>query len=238
MKKEVFYKELEALDIKVDPIMIDRLEIYKNEIQEVNKVLNLTAIDDDEGIYLKHYFDSALIHAYLKENANVCDIGSGAGFPGLVLAIVRPDIHMTCIEPTTKRTNFLSQVVEACNLKNVTVINSRAEEAIVDNREQFDVVTARAVAALDILSELCIPFVKEGGIFLAMKGAKGEIELKEAKRALDILGVEIESIQRLNHEGLGERINLIFRKISRTPLKYPRNYGKIKKTPLSGRKNG
>lgn len=238
MNKNEFYEALNALEINVDDTLIFRLETYKLLIQEVNKVLNLTAIDDDAGIYLKHFYDSALVHRFIEVGSSVCDVGSGAGFPGLVLAIVRPDLKVTCIEPTTKRTNFLSRVVEACQLDNVVVVNKRAEEAIIEYREAFDVATARAVAYLDILAELCVPFVRVGGCFLAMKGAKGEEELAVSTRALKTLGVELKDSIFEYHEGIGERINYIFTKISKTPLKYPRNYGKIKKTPLSGRKNG
>lgn len=238
MKKEIFYKTLPELNIKYSTVMEEQFEIYKEKIKEVNKVLNLTAIDDDEGIYLKHFYDSLLIHESIPKNATVCDIGSGAGFPGIVLAIARPDIHITCIEPTTKRTQFLLDVVEACKLENVTVLNKRAEEAIIEYRESFDVATARAVAYLDILCELCIPFIKVDGLFIAMKGSKGQVELEESFKAIKLLGGEYESADHLEHDILGERYNLKIRKISPTPPKYPRNYGRIKKTPLSGRKNG
>lgn len=238
MNKNEFYEALINLKINVDDTLVFRLELYKELIQEVNKVLNLTAIDDDEGIYLKHFFDSALVHRFIDEGSSVCDVGSGAGFPGIVLAIVRPDLKVTCIEPTTKRTNFLARVVQECKLDNVIIINKRAEEAIIEYRESFDVATARAVAYLDILAELCVPFVREGGLFLAMKGAKGEQELALSKGALKTLGVVLKESISEYHEGIGERINYIFAKITKTPLKYPRNYGKIKKTPLSGRKNG
>ncbi len=237
MNKESFYLKLESLGLSVDSLMTLRFEKYKEHIQKINQVLNLTAIDDDEGIYLKHFYDSLLINKHIKENALVCDVGSGAGFPGLVLAIARPDIKVTLIEPTTKRTNFLSEVVAMCELDNVTVVNGRAEDVIEDLRESFDIVTARAVAYLDILSELCMPFVKVGGLFIAMKGAKGEEELEESKKAIKILGGELQSIDTMDISELGERINLNIKKTSKTHTKYPRNYGRIKKTPLSGRKN-
>ncbi len=237
MNKDTFYLKLESLGIAVDSLMTLRFEKYKKHIQDINKVLNLTAIDDDEGIYLKHFYDSLLINKHISIDAKVCDIGSGAGFPGLVLAIARPDIHVTLVEPTTKRTNFLSEVVAMCELDNVTVLNHRAEDIIDDLRESFDVVTARAVAYLDILSELCIPFVKVGGLFIAMKGAKGEEEYQVSKNAIALLGAKLESVDTLDIQSLGERINLNIRKTSKTPTKYPRNYGRIKKTPLSGRKN-
>lgn len=226
--------KLKSLNLNLN---LKQFEIYKNHIQEINKVLNLTAIDDDEGIYLKHFYDSLLIEKYLKKDSTLCDIGSGAGFPGLVIAIARPDISVTLIEPTLKRCNFLNEVIAMLGLKNVVVLNARAEEAVIDLRESFDVVTARAVAYLDVLSELCIPFVKMGGYFIAMKGAKGLEELEVSKIAIEKLGAVIVEVETLVEDELGERINLLIEKTKKTPLKYPRNYGRIKKTPLSGRKN-
>lgn len=226
--------KLKSLNLNLN---LKQFEIYKNHIQEINKVLNLTAIDDDEGIYLKHFYDSLLIEKYLKKDSTLCDIGSGAGFPGLVIAIAKPDISVTLIEPTLKRCNFLNEVIAMLGLKNVVVLNARAEEAVIDLRESFDVVTARAVAYLDVLSELCIPFVKMGGYFIAMKGAKGLEELEVSKIAIEKLGAVIVEVETLVEDELGERINLLIEKTKKTPLKYPRNYGRIKKTPLSGRKN-
>ncbi len=237
MNKATFYKEIASLGIQVDALMTQKFEIYKEHIQKINKVLNLTAITDDEGIYLKHFYDSLLIHKDIEPNNSLCDVGSGAGFPGLVLAIARPDIDVTLIEPTTKRTNFLEEVVSLCELDNVTVINGRAEDVVVDLRESFDVVTARAVAYLDILSELCMPFVKIGGQFIAMKGSKGKEEVEISSKAIQTLGGKVESMNEIEDEKMGLRINVKIRKISKTHIKYPRNYGRIKKTPLSGRKN-
>lgn len=237
MNKETYYKEIASLGIQVDALMTQKFEDYKTHIQKINQVLNLTAIDDDEGIYLKHFYDSLLIHQEIASGMKVCDIGSGAGFPGIVLAIARPDIHLTLVEPTTKRSNFLEEVVTICKLDNVTVINGRAEDVIKDYREFFDVVTARAVAYLDILSELCLPFVKQDGLFIAMKGAKGKEEVEVSKKAIKILGGHVESLDEIEDDKLGLRINIKIRKISKTHIKYPRNYGRIKKTPLSGRKN-
>ncbi|NMB18855.1 MAG: 16S rRNA (guanine(527)-N(7))-methyltransferase RsmG [Erysipelothrix sp.] len=228
-------KRFNNLDVFVD---VDKFDIYKNHLQEVNKVLNLTAITDDEGIYLKHFYDSLLIEKHIPKNASLCDIGSGAGFPGLVLAIARPDLKVTLVEPTLKRCNFLNEVIELLDLNNVIVLNERAEDLANDYREEFDVVTARAVAYLDILSELCLPLVKPGGLFVAMKGAKGIEELNISKNAIRILGGNVQVIDELYDEDLGSRINIVVDKTANTPGKYPRNYGRIKKTPLSGRKNG
>lgn len=237
MNEKDFYIALNELGIVVSDTMKQQFSLYKNLIQEVNQVLNLTAIDDDEGIYLKHFYDSLLIAKYLDEGASLADIGSGAGFPGLVLAIARPDLKITCIEPTTKRTNFLTRVCEEANLNNVSVVNGRAEEVIETLRAQFDVVTARAVAYLDILAELCVPFLKVGGLFIAMKGSKGLEELETSKKALKILGCELKESHFFSDDEMGARYILEIVKTSHTPKKYPRNYAKIKKTPLSGRQS-
>ncbi|AMC94545.1 16S rRNA (guanine(527)-N(7))-methyltransferase RsmG [Erysipelothrix larvae] len=236
MTFEALIIELEKLGIEVDENKRDNLLTYKHLIQTVNQVLNLTAIDDDEGIYLKHYYDSMLINPLIKKGSFVCDIGSGAGFPGLVLAILRPDITISCVEPTLKRCNFLNQVIQACHLSNVTVYNERAEDFVKKHRELFDVCTARAVAYLDILSELCLPLVKVGGLFIAMKGASGEQEYAVSQKAITLCGGELKAVHKEFNETLGTRINLEILKMCKTPPQYPRTYGKIKRAPLSGRK--
>lgn len=230
-----FISKIEALGIVVSEEMKQQFLTYKNLIQEVNKVLNLTGIDDDEGIFLKHFYDSLLISPLIKENSSIADIGSGAGFPGIVLAIARPDVTVTCIEPTTKRTNFLEGVVQECGLKNTIVLNGRAEDVIGELRESFDVATARAVAYLDILSELCLPFVKVGGVFLAMKGTKGIEEYEDSLKAIKILGGELIQTHKFCDDIMGDRYNLEIKKVKSASKKYPRSYAKIKKTPLSGR---
>ena len=237
MKELEFYQAISNLGIVVSETMKQQFSLYKDLIQEVNQVLNLTAIDDDEGIYLKHFYDSLLIASFLKEGTSVADVGSGAGFPGLVLAIARPDLTITCIEPTTKRTNFLSRVCEEANITNVIVLNERAEDIIDQYRETFDYVTARAVAYLDILAELCIPFLKVGGMFIAMKGSKGLEELEVSQKAIAILNAKFQVSTFFDDEILGERYILEIEKIGKTHKKFPRNYAKIKKTPLSGRES-
>lgn len=237
MNELEFYKAISELGIVVSETMKQQFSLYKDLIQEVNKVLNLTAIDDTEGIYLKHFYDSLLIASFLEEGSSIADIGSGAGFPGLVLAIARPDLKVTCIEPTTKRTNFLSRVCQEANITNVDVVNERAEDIIDQYREHFDYVTARAVAYLDILAELCIPFVKIGGKFIAMKGSKGLEELEASQKAIKILSGEFEKSSFFTDPILGDRYILEVVKTAKSHKKYPRNYAKIKKTPLSGRQS-
>lgn len=237
MKLERFIKEVENLGIHVSESIQEQFITYKNLIQEVNKVLNLTGIDDDEGIYHKHFYDSLLIAPMMDMNKTLVDVGSGAGFPGIVIAIARPDLQVTCVEPTTKRTQFLSRVVSECGLKNVIILNARAEDIIDSLRESFDYATARAVAYLDILSELCIPFVKIGGHFIAMKGQRGTEEYEISLKAVHKLGGELIETHKFSDDVMGERYNLVIEKLRPTPKQYPRAYAKIKKTPLSGRKH-
>lgn len=237
MNFDEFIIEIEKLGIVVSDLMKQQFLDYKNLIQEVNQYLNLTAIDDDEGIYKKHFWDSLLIADLIEENSSLCDIGSGAGFPGLVLAIARPDLQVYCVEPTRKRTDFLEKVKEQLNLTNVEIVNDRAEHIVEEKRESFDVITARAVAHLDILSELCVPLLKVNGTFIAMKGSRAMEEVKEAKKALDILNLNLINENLLEDDELGTRYNLEFIKKKKTAKKYPRTYAKIKKTPLSGRQH-
>ena len=237
MDKEQFYKELKTLGLLENALMTQRLEMYKEHIQKINRVLNLTAIDDDEGIYLKHFYDSLLINSELESGMSLCDIGSGAGFPGIVLAIARPDITMVCVEPTGKRSDFLQRVSTELKLLNVEVVNDRAEHIAINRRESFDCVTARAVAHLDILSELCIPLLKVDGIFIAMKGQRALEELEVSQIAINKLGAVLVKENYHNDAELGLRYNLEFIKNRKTPKQYPRSYAKIKKTPLSGRNN-
>lgn len=238
MNTEAFYQACLELGIEVTEAMKTQYETYKSLIQSVNQIHNLTAITDDEGIYLKHFFDSLLISPYIPSGSHLLDVGSGAGFPGMVLAIARPDIHVTCMEPTTKRSDFLEQVAKACQLPNVVVVNERAEDAVVRLRESFDVVTARAVAALDMLSELTLPFVKVGGLFLAMKGMKGNEEVDQAAFAIKTLGGKVIASDAFEDEHMGKRYIVTIEKIKGTPKQYPRSYAKIKKTPLRGRHHG
>lgn len=237
MNFKEFINEIKELEIVVSDTMKQQFLDYKNLIQEVNKYLNLTAIDEEEEIYLKHFWDSLLISPMIQDYDKVCDIGSGAGFPGIVLAIARPNIKITLVEPTRKRTDFLTRVVEELSLENVVIINDRAEHIVENHRESFDVVTARAVAHLDILSELCLPLVKVNGRFIAMKGSKALEEMKTSKKAIKTLGGRLVSENLLEDEAMGTRYNLNFIKLKKTPKKYPRTYAKIKKTPLSGRQN-
>lgn len=203
---------------------------YEFLIQE-NKKYNLTAITDEEEVYYKHFYDSlTLIKTNLiKEGVSLCDIGSGAGFPGIPLKIIYPNLKLTIVESQTKKTEFLKKLVNFLELDNVEIINKRAEEYA--HTKYFDVVTARAVADLSILNELCLPLVKKGGYFIAMKGNYDE-ELKRTLNGINILGGKL--IEVLSFElpkKMGKR-NLIIIKKEKMVQGYPRAFSQIKKKPL------
>ncbi len=214
---------------------ISQLERYYELLCEWNEKINLTAITDPKGVAVKHFADSLSIFNYINvpQNARVIDVGTGAGFPGLVLKIARPDIKLTLLDSLQKRLNFLQVVCNELNLDS-ELIHSRAEEGgqDLDLRESFDLAVSRAVAQLNILSEYCIPYVRLSGSFVAFKGdADGEI--KSAKKAIGILGGKINNTFKfeLPFEG-GGRTLVEIEKVSPTPDKYPRQNGKIKSKPL------
>lgn len=217
---------------------VHKLFDLTDRMLEVNKKMNLTAIKEHEAIILKHYADSLMISPFLTEGATVIDVGCGAGFPTLPLAIFRPDLKITALDSTQKRIDYVKSTAELLNLDNVNAICSRAEELANNSayREGFDFATARAVAALPVLTELCLPFVKIGGKFVAMKGQKGELEATEAANAIVKCGGELIKTHSLalyapNGESEARIINEIA-KISRTPKEFPRHFSKISKKPL------
>lgn len=209
----------------------DQFERYLSILSEVNAVMDLTAIKEPNDIREKHFLDSLLIEKSLNPGEKVADIGSGAGFPGLCLAIVRQDCVFDLIEPTTKRCTFLKRVIKELGLTNVDVINARAED-LGHKKESYDIVTARAVAQLSILLELGTPLLKVHGRLIAMKGSQAEEELKQADKALKILNLSLTKIEHAELPSYGPRTNLIFTKVKETLDKYPRPYRLIKKTPL------
>ena len=214
---------------------LENLKKYYDILFVESNKYNLTNIKELEEVYIKHFYDSLLLSKTvdLTKKLTMADIGSGAGFPGLVIKIMFPSVHVTLIEPTLKRCNFLNLVIKELGLKDIEVINARAEEYIKDKRESFDIVTARAVAPLNILLELAIPFLKVEGTFLAMKGSSASDELKEASKAYSILNAKVEKEYIFNlPNDLGKRTIIKFKKIGPTKDIYPRLYAKIKKQPL------
>lgn len=233
MSKEEFIIELAKNNIILTEEQKNQLDIYKDFLQEYNKHTNLTRIINDEEIYLKHFFDSLTIAKYVEINKyeSLLDIGTGAGFPGMVLKIVFPHLNVTLLDSNNKKAQFLKELSDKLNI-NVRVINQRAEEYILNQRESFDLVVSRAVAQLNILLELTIPFVKVGGLFIAMKSNVDE-ELEHSKNTPLVLGAKLESINKFNlvkEDSL--RTILIYNKNNNTNSKYPRKYDVIKKKPI------
>ncbi len=213
----------------------EKLEIFERLLLEWNKKMNLTAITDSEGIAVKHFYDSLtpLMHVDIPKNSTVIDVGTGAGFPSIPLAIVRSDLSFTLLDSLNKRLVFLGEVARELGIK-VRLIHMRAEDAARDAelREKFDVSISRAVAAMPVLCEYCIPFVKKGGMFIAMKGANADIEMAQSENAVRLLGGEVEKEIRLTLPDGSERAIEVIRKKNFTPKAYPRHGSKISKRPL------
>lgn len=231
MTPEEFKNACKKRNIEITDKMLEAFHQYAMLLKQWNQKMNLTAIDEEEEVFEKHFYDSILpMHSSIQ--GNVADVGTGAGFPGIVWKIVNPKLNVSLIEPTGKRCTFLLEVIKELHLENIEVYNERAEEHVKTHRQQYDVVTARAVANLRVLAELCVPLVKKEGIFLTMKGSKGKQEVEEAKHALDILGTKLHSHEVTTLLNGDIREIFTFQKIKDTPIQYPRNYGQIKKKPL------
>lgn len=207
---------------------------YADLLVEKNKVMNLTAITEPADIAALHFLDSAALLTLTDfKNKKVADVGTGAGFPGMPLRIVEPSIRLTLLDSLNKRVDFLKEVCEDLALTNVDCVHARAEEFAAKKRESFDIVTSRAVANLQMLSELCLPLVKVGGYFLSMKAVDSDQELADAKHAIEVLGGQVEKIETYAIPGTDVSHRLIFiKKIKETGKKYPRAFAKIKKNPL------
>ena len=219
--------------VTLDDKALERLKKYADLLVEWNEKINLTAILDPEGIAVKHFLDCLYIFKYvdIPEGASIIDVGTGAGFPGVVMKIARPDIKLTLMDSLQKRINFLDNLCGELGLE-VTTIHSRAEDIKAEQRESYDFAVARAVANMRVLSEYCIPFVKVGGSFIAMKGSSAAEELKEAEKAISVLGGNTVGLDEFCLLDVGERGIINVKKISQTATKYPRNSGKISKQPL------
>lgn len=232
---ELLLRYASGFGIRLTAEQVEKFDIFARLLSERNKVMNLTAIADSEGIVRKHFADSLslLSTAEIPEKARLIDVGTGAGFPGIPLMIVRPDLKVTLLDSTMKRLAFLEDVSRETSL-NPELLHARAEEAGQNPayREKYDIATARAVSNLRDLSEYCLPFVKKGGYFLAMKGAKADEEISEARKAIGILGGEIEDKISFNLDEVGARTVVKIKKISQTSSKYPRPSAKIAKFPI------
>lgn len=234
---DLMYKSAEDVGLQLSKEQYEKFIIYMKLLQEWNEKINLTAIVEDEEIIKKHFIDS--IKAFKREelkNANtLIDVGTGAGFPGLPIAIMKDDINVTLLDSLNKRINFLNTVIDKLGLSNVTTIHSRAEDGARDSklREKFDIATSRAVANMSVLSELCLPYVKIGGNFIALKGPSVDQEIKESQAAMKVLGGKLVDIYEVNIEDTELRHNLVVvKKIGACPKIYPRKAGSISKNPL------
>lgn len=226
-----------GFSLPLTPEQADQFTAYADLLVEWNKVMNLTAITDPQEIVIKHFVDSLLLckAAQLPQGASLIDVGTGAGFPGLPVKIFRPDVRLTLLDSLQKRLNFLEAVCEktGCDAKR---IHARAEDGGREPalRETYDVACARAVAPMPVLCEYCLPFVKKGGLFIAMKGPGLEEELQNAGKALRTLGGKLVSTAAFTLPDGSERRIAVIQKIAPTPKAYPRQAGKIKKSPLTG----
>lgn len=237
MKIEQFVAKLAEKGITLTPGQLEQFEIYYQTLVEWNEKMNLTAITDKEEVYLKHFYDSISAAFYFDFSAPIqlCDVGAGAGFPSIPLKIVFPSIDLTIVDSLNKRITFLNHLASQLKLDHVHFIHDRAETFGVnpDYREKYDVVTARAVARMSVLSELCLPLVKQGGTFIAMKAAHAREELDGGKKAIALLGGMVENTFtfKLPVEE-SERNIIVIKKTKLTPKKYPRKPGTPNKMPI------
>lgn len=233
MSKEEFIIKVKELGLVLTDKELHSLDRYYQILKEENSKYNLTRIIEEEEVYLKHFYDSlTLIKAVKLNNQTLLDVGTGAGFPGLVLKIVFPNLKVTLVDSLNKRIIFLKSVIEKLNLKGINAIHERIEDYAKISRESFDIVTSRAVASLPVLSEMCIPLVCEKGLFIPMK-ADAKDEIKSSQNAIKTLGgVLRDTILFKLPKDAGERTLIIIEKINKTSVKYPRKFSEIKKKPL------
>ena len=235
--REILKSGLENFGIEVTDEILDNFRIYREILVDWNQKMNLTGIEEEKDVYIKHFIDSlsAVSKGYIKDGISIIDVGTGAGFPGLPLRICLPKLEVTLLDSLNKRINFLQEVSNNVNIDNIEFIHGRAEDFGKDEkyREKYDVATARAVAGLPVLMELCVPFVKVGGYFVCLKGPNANLELEESKKAMEVLGVEfVEKIDIELPEVDLEHNILVFKKVTNTPEKYPRKAGKPSKSPI------
>ena len=221
-------------ELGLDAAKAETLERFANLMLQKNEVMNLTRITEPSAVAQLHLLDSAMLLKFADfRGKTVADIGTGAGFPGMPLRILEPDFDLTLLDSLGKRVDWLKETCEALNLKRVSCVHARAEEFAAGKRESFDLVTSRAVANLQILAELCLPLVRVGGQFLAMKSVESETEIADAKNAIKTLGGKIAKVEdyTIPTSDVVHRL-VIIEKVAPTPTRYPRAFAKIKKAPL------
>lgn len=235
--KQKLYEICKKNEIDLSEEKLEQFQIFYDYMIEMNQVMNLTSITEEDEVILKHFYDSMSVVKYydFESGEHVIDVGTGAGFPGIPLAILLPEIQFTLMDSLNKRITFLKNVVEKCGLKNVECIHSRAEELAKDEeyREKYDICVSRAVANLSVLLEYCIPFIKKGGKFISYKSISSEGELTDSKNAQNKLCCKLkDNISFKLPDTDNKRNFLIFEKFDHTASKYPRNNGIPRKKPL------
>ncbi len=233
---DLLFEEAKKSGLLLNDVQLENFKKYMDFLLEYNSHTNLTAITNPDDIMIKHFFDSIVINKFLDipKNAKVVDIGTGAGFPGVPMKIFREDIELTLIDSLNKRIIFLNLLMEKLGIS-ANIFHARAEELShkKEHREVYDLAVSRAVAPLNILCELSLPYVKKGGYFVSLKGSNAQEEINKSKKAVEVLGGKLESIHTLElPESKGYRNILIIKKVSNTPIKYPRNNSQISKSPL------
>ncbi len=219
----------------IDENKAERLGELVELLLETNRTTNLTAITDKKDVVLKHLLDCATVCDLIEDGARIIDVGCGAGFPSLPIAILRSDVDVTALDSTGKKINFVNLAARELCLKNIRGVCGRAEDFVKENRDSFDLCVSRAVARLNVLDELCAPFVKIGGAFVAMKSERGAEEYAEAKKGIERLGCKLSSVTEVCLSLSGNEINrelYVFEKVKQTPHELPRNYSQIIKKPL------
>lgn len=234
MNEQEFIINLKEMNISPTPKQLEQLNRYYELLVEYNKVMNLTGITEKEEVYLKHFYDSLTLYKSidLTKERTLCDVGTGAGFPGLVLKILFPNLSITLVDSLNKRVKFLNIVIEELQLDDIKTVHARAEEFALLHREEFDIVTARAVSSLPTLLEYCVPLVAVGKYFIPMK-ANLKDELEQSKNAIDILKVKlVTEVNFLLPVEKSHRSLLKFQKYEKTNHKYPRKFSDMKKKSL------
>ena len=232
---ELMEESSKNLGLELSKRQYEQFDKYKTLLKAWNEKMNLTAIVEDEEIFRKHFIDSIKVFEFKEvlKAKKIIDVGTGAGFPGLPMKIMMPDVHLTLLDSLNKRLNFLKAVTDELNLTEVQFVHSRAEDGsrLSEHREQYDIAVSRAVANLTLLSELCLPYVRQGGYFIALKGPAVEEEIEEAKRAIALLGGKLSEVKEVTIEGVDFKHNLvIIEKVKNTPKTYPRSSSAIKKS--------
>lgn len=239
MNPEKFVLELSKHNFELTDKQKEQFKLYFKFLIEVNEHVNLTRITEENEVYLKHFYDSItplfVFGDVFKEGATFCDVGAGAGFPSIPLKILVPSLKVTIVDSLAKRLTFLKELIAKLDLIDMELVHGRAEDVGQNKlyREKFDIVTARAVAKMSVLSEYCLPLVKKGGYFVALKGPKAEDELDEGKKALAVLGGKLIKDEELTlPETTEERTLVLVKKVKETPKKYPRQAGTPRRKPI------